>query len=144
MFVCLTDLSVHTSSWRNPQSGNSIPEIYKNRADLLTQIYTVKRCAIQYAYYKPGTRVVACKSSLKLPRDCRRFKLHAADRVVCICCSWFFIPGNFYFSFVSISLAYITIPKNKRKTKITWDKKLTTTYIYVYRIRRSCSKISKC
>ena len=32
-------------------------------------------------------------------------------------------------SFVSTSLAYITIPKNKRKTKITWDKKLTTTYM---------------
>ena len=84
MFVCLTDLSVHTSSWRNPQSGNSIPEIYKKGADLLTHIYTVKRCAIRCAYYKPGTRVVACKSSLKLPRDCRRFKLHAANRVVCI------------------------------------------------------------
>ena len=26
-------------------------------------------------------------------------------------------------------LAYINIPKNKRKRKITWDKKLTTTYI---------------
>ena len=84
MFVCLTDLSVHTSSWRNPQSGNSIPEIYKKRADLLTHIYTVKRCAIQYAYYKPGTRVVVCKSSLNLPRDCRRFKLHAANRLICV------------------------------------------------------------
>ena len=31
--------------------------------------------------------------------------------------------------FVSSSLAYIIIPKNKRKTKNTWDKKLTTTYI---------------
>ena len=32
----------------------------------------------------------------------------------------FFISGIFYyiFSFVSTSLAYITIPKNKRKTKI--------------------------
>ena len=30
----------------------------------------------------------------------------------------FVISGNFYFS-----LAYITIPKNKRKTKITSDKK---------------------
>ena len=39
-----------------------------------------------------------------------------------------FISGNFSFSFVSTSLAYINIPKNKRKTKITWDKKLTTTY----------------
>ena len=38
--------------------------------------------------------------------------------------------GNFYFSFVSTSLAYISILKNKRKTKITWDKKLTTTYPY--------------
>ena len=37
--------------------------------------------------------------------------------------------SNTYFSFVSISLAYITIPKNKRKTKITWNKILTTTYI---------------
>ena len=27
---------------------------------------------------------MACKSSLKLPRDCRRFKLHAANRVVYI------------------------------------------------------------
>ena len=34
----------------------------------------------------------------------------------------------FIFFFVLTSLAYITIPKNKRKTKITWNKKLTTTY----------------
>ena len=40
----------------------------------------------------------------------------------------FFTSGNFSFSFVSTSLAYITTPKNKRKTKIIWDKKLTTTY----------------
>ena len=39
----------------------------------------------------------------------------------------FFTSGNFSFSFVSTSLAYITIPKNKRKTKSTWHKKLTTT-----------------
>ena len=31
----------------------------------------------------------------------------------------FFYLGNFYFCFVSTSLAHITIPKNKRKTKIT-------------------------
>ena len=31
----------------------------------------------------------------------------------------FFLLGNFSFSFVSTSLAYITILKNKRKTKIT-------------------------
>ena len=49
--------------------------------------------------------------------------------VLYICCSYFFVSGNF-FSFVSTSLAYIIIPKNKRKTKITWDKKLTTTYIF--------------
>ena len=36
-----------------------------------------------------------------------------------ICCSLLFISGNLYFSFVSPLLAYITIPKNKRKTKIT-------------------------
>ena len=30
----------------------------------------------------------------------------------------FFISGNFYFSFVSTSLAYITIPKNKKKHKL--------------------------
>ena len=41
-----------------------------------------------------------------------------------------FISGNFYFSFVSTLLAYITIPKNKRKPKLTESeiKKLTTTY----------------
>ena len=32
------------------------------------------------------------------------------------------------FFFVSTLLAYITIPKNKGNIKITWDKKLTTTY----------------
>ena len=31
------------------------------------------------------------------------------------CCSYFFISGNIYFSFVSTSLAYITILKNKGK-----------------------------
>ena len=41
-----------------------------------------------------------------------------------------FISGNLCFSFVSKSLAYITIPKNNGK-KINWDKKLTTTYIHV-------------
>ena len=45
----------------------------------------------------------------------------------CLCCSYFFISGNFYFSFVSTSLAYITITTNKRKAKITWDKKFTGT-----------------
>lgn len=50
----------------------------------------VKRQGIRCAYYKPGTRVVVCKTSLKLPRDCRRFKLQAANRVeyitTCIAC----------------------------------------------------------
>ena len=44
--------------------------------------------------------------------------------------NFFYLWYNFYFSFVSTSWAYITIPKNKRKTKFTWDKKLTTTYTY--------------
>ena len=34
---------------------------------------------------------------------------------------------NLYFSFVSTLLACITIPKNKRKTKITRDKKTSLT-----------------
>ena len=48
----------------------------------------------------------------------------------CTCCSSLFISGNFYFSFVSTLLAYITIPKNERKPKLTESeiKKLTTTY----------------
>ena len=42
----------------------------------------------------------------------------------------FFISGNFYFSFLSYSLAqYITTPKNNEKIKINSDKKLTTTDI---------------
>ena len=41
--------------------------------------------------------------------------------------SIYVVVNYFYFSFVSTLLAYITTPKNKRKTKITWDKKLTTT-----------------
>ena len=36
----------------------------------------------------------------------------------------FFVSGNFYFPFVSTASVYISIPKNKRKTKITWDKKI--------------------
>ena len=50
----------------------------------------------------------------------------------------FFISCNFYFSFVSTLLADISIPQNKRKTKIIWDKKLTTTYAttsYIHKIR---------
>ena len=39
----------------------------------------------------------------------------------------FFISGNFFFS---TSLAYITIPQNKREIKITWGKKLTTTFTH--------------
>ena len=42
----------------------------------------------------------------------------------------FLISGNFYFSLVSTSLAYITIPKKKGKINITPDKKLTTTFIW--------------
>ena len=42
-----------------------------------------------------------------------------------------FISGNFYFSFVSTSSADINIPKNKRKTKITRDTKLTTTELFL-------------
>ena len=43
----------------------------------------------------------------------------------CTCCSLFFISGNFYFSSVPTSYqAYITIPKKKRKTKLTWHKKI--------------------
>ena len=40
----------------------------------------------------------------------------------------FFVSDNFYLSFVSTLFADITIPKQKRKTKIIRDKKLTTTY----------------
>jgi len=36
-----------------------------------------------------------------------------------ICYSQFFTSGNFSFYFALTALAYITIPKNKRKTKIT-------------------------
>ena len=36
----------------------------------------------------------------------------------------FFNSGNFYFSFVSMSLAYITIPKSKRKKKLPEIKNL--------------------
>ena len=39
----------------------------------------------------------------------------------------FFISVNFYISFVSNSLAFITIPKNNGK-KINSDKKLITKY----------------
>ena len=35
-----------------------------------------------------------------------------------------FLSFYFCFSFDSTSLAYITIPKKQRKTKITWDKKI--------------------
>ena len=35
----------------------------------------------------------------------------------------FFSSGNIYFSLVSTSLAYITIPQNKRKTKLPGIKK---------------------
>ena len=47
----------------------------------------------------------------------------------------FFISVNFYFSSVSNSLPYITIPKNNRKLKIDRDKKLTTTSIYIYYVK---------
>ena len=46
----------------------------------------------------------------------------------------FFICGNFSFSFVSTSLAYITIPKNKRKTEISDIKKTNyniCTYVFL-------------
>ena len=40
-----------------------------------------------------------------------------------VCCSEFFISGDLYFSFVSASLAYITIPTNKEKQKLPDIKK---------------------
>ena len=42
----------------------------------------------------------------------------------------FIISGNFYFSFRSTSLAYITIPKNERNTKITEIKTNYNTYVF--------------
>ena len=45
-------------------------------------------------------------------RPCLRFQTFWMLQVI------FFISGNFSFSFVSTSLAYITIPKKKRKTEI--------------------------
>ena len=52
-----------------------------------------------------------------------------------ICCCQLFNSGNFYFSFVSTSLAYTAIPKNKRKikTKIIRDKKINCN---IYTLRR--------
>ena len=47
----------------------------------------------------------------------------------------FFISGDLYFSFVSASLAYITIPTNKEKQKLPDIKKLTTTSI------KTCSNL---
>ena len=44
-----------------------------------------------------------------------------------ICCSYKFFLSQVIFIFPLFQLHY-TIPKNKRKTEITWDKKLTTTY----------------
>ena len=41
----------------------------------------------------------------------------------------FVISVNFYFLFVTNSLAYITIPQNNGKMKINWEKKFTTTYV---------------
>ena len=43
-----------------------------------------------------------------------------------------FTSVNFYFSFVSNSLAYITIPQNNGKMKINWDKKNLLEHICVY------------
>ena len=44
----------------------------------------------------------------------------------------FFISVNVYFSFVSNSLAYLTIPQNNGKMKINWDKKNLLEHICVY------------
>ena len=44
-----------------------------------------------------------------------------------ICCSYKIFLSHVIFIFPLFQLHY-TIPKNKRKTEITWDKKLTTTY----------------
>ena len=40
------------------------------------------------------------------------------------------VAVNFCFSFVLNSLAFITIPKNNGKIKITWNKKLTTKSLF--------------
>ena len=45
----------------------------------------------------------------------------------------------FIFQFVSYSWAqYIAIPKNNGKTKTNWDKKITTTDIYIWLICLKC------
>ena len=80
-----------------------------------------------------------CLTTISLRLKLNNFRL----RCTLLLTNVFFISGNFYFSFVSISLAYITIPKNKRKTKITWDKKLTTTYPLVNkRVQRGRNVLS--
>ena len=57
----------------------------------------------------------------------------------------FFISGNFYFSFVSTSLAYITIPKSERKKKLPEIKSLLQQDFYKVYIVTSvplfCSKV---
>ena len=44
-----------------------------------------------------------------------------------------YVAVNFYISYVSNSLVFITIPPKNRKIKINWDKKLTTTYMSSYK-----------
>ena len=57
----------------------------------------------------------------------------------------FFMSGNFSFSFVSMSLAYITIPKSKRKKKLPEIKNLLQQDFYkVYIVTSAplfCSKV---
>ena len=67
--------------------------------------------------------VLLCYFSFGIQNECYQYtpyNYHNVNVVVN-----FFISGNFYFSCVSTLLAYITMLKNKRKTKITRDKKLT-------------------
>ena len=65
-----------------------------------------------------NTLEISCQTVVKIKWDCNNHVNVVVN---------FFILGYWYFFFVSPSLAYITILKNKTKTKITWDKKLTTT-----------------
>ena len=53
----------------------------------------------------------------------RKSLLSSANRAIWTHADLVYISGNFKFSFVSTSLACITISKNKRKTNTTWNKK---------------------
>ena len=123
-WIALSNVWTTGAWWKVLQKANPPPPM--NLKDLYFMSFHVKLQGKELL----GRTILVLEKSLIFPKKfCMNHVLWSSvNKVIHNVVVNFFISGNCCFSFVSTSLAYITIPKNKSKTKITWDKKLATAY----------------